>query len=126
MTAKKKRKKKRGKKVAIGAGIVVLVLAGAYAGAAWFLGDRVPADTTVAGVDVSGLSIPDAEAVLEEELGALEETALALTFADVTAEIQPGEAGLTFDAEATVARFTGFALHPQVRPASPEIGRAHV
>ena len=114
MTAKKKRKKKRGRKVAIGAGIVVLVLAGAYAGAAWFLGDRVPADTTVAGVDVSGLSIPDAEAVLEEELGALEETALALTFADVTAEIQPGEAGLTFDAEATVARFTGFALHPQV------------
>lgn len=114
VTAKKKRKNKRGKKVLIGTGIVVVVLAAAYAGAAWFLGDRVPADTTVAGVDISGLAIEDAEQVLETELGGLQTSPLPLSFEGVTAEIEPGESGLSFDAEATVAQFTGFALHPQV------------
>src|SRR5699024_1643459 len=74
VTPKKKspRKKRRLAKAGIWVGVVVLLLAGAYVGSAYFLAERVPADTTVAGVDISGLSAEQAEEVLGEELGALE------------------------------------------------------
>ncbi|MGC0144662.1 VanW family protein [Pseudactinotalea sp. Z1732] len=116
LTAKKKTtRKKRGlTKVGIWVGVIVLLLAAAYVGSAYFLGDRVPADTTVAGVDVSGLPTGTAEQVLTEELGGLETEPLPLTFADSGAEIEPASAGLSFDAAATVDQFTGFTLNPRI------------
>lgn len=116
VTPKKKppRKNRRLAKAGIWIGVVVVLLAGAYVGSAYFLAERVPADTTVAGVDISGLSSEQAQDVLVEELGGLESEPLPLAFEDAGAEIEPGSAGLSFDAPATVARFTGFTLDPQI------------
>ncbi|UFU07495.1 VanW family protein [Ruania halotolerans] len=110
-TSKKKRRGRRG--VLIAAGALVL-LGGAYVAGAWYLGDRVPGDTTVAGVNLSGLPEAEAEQVLTEGLADATTEPIDVRFGDVSAAVDPATAGLALDAEATVASFTGFTLKPEV------------
>lgn len=93
---------------------IVVVLAAVYAGAAWFLGDRVPGETSVAGVNLSGLSVEDAEEELTEGLQGASTEPIDVSFVDSTTEVDPQEAGLSLDAQATVAQFTGFTLNPRI------------
>ena len=111
MTPKKRR---RGAKAVIWSAAVLVVLAGAYVAGAWFLGDRVPGETSVAGVDLSGLPVDEAERVLAEGLEDQTAEPIEVTFGDSTTELDPEQAGLTLDTEATVAAFTGFTLDPKV------------
>jgi hypothetical protein len=53
-------------------GIAVAVLAAAYLGMAWFLGRHVPANTTVAGVPIGGMSPAAAESTLQRALASRE------------------------------------------------------
>lgn len=108
------KKKRRGVKAVIWTAAVLVVLAGAYMAGAWFLGDRVPGETSVAGVDLSGLPVDEAEQVLTDGLAEQTTEPIEVTFADSTTEIDPAEAGLQLDAEATIASFTGFTLDPNV------------
>jgi vancomycin resistance protein YoaR len=110
----KTKPRRRGRKIALGVGIGVVVLAGAYVGAAWYLGDRVPQSTTVAGVDISGLPVPEAVERLETELAGLTTEPVPIQLGETSASLDPAQAGLTFDAVATVEEFTGFTLEPQV------------
>ncbi len=110
----KPKPRRRGRKIALGVGIGVVVLAGAYVGAAWYLGDRVPQSTTVAGVDISGLPVQDAVEQLETQLAGPTTDPVPIQLGETAASIDPAQAGLTFDALATVGRFTGFTLEPQV------------
>ncbi|WP_299440688.1 VanW family protein [uncultured Phycicoccus sp.] len=84
-----------------------------YAGAAWWFGERVPRGTTVAGVAVGGQSAAAAEATLTRELAARAEQPIVLTSSAGEAELDPAEAGVTVDVEATVRELTGFSLAPQ-------------
>ncbi|HEY0186536.1 MAG TPA: VanW family protein [Cellulomonas sp.] len=96
----------------IAVGVLVL-LGGGYVGAAYALADRVPRGTTVAGVDIGGLSSSDAEAALTDALGDLSTEAVPVSAGDITGSIDPTAAGLTFDVSATVDALTGMDLTPQ-------------
>ena len=90
----------------------VLVLVGAYVGAQWYFADRIPRETTVAGIDIGGLSNDAAIERLESELGGIAAEPLPVTAGESTTTIDPAAAGLTFDARATVEGLTAFSLSP--------------
>jgi vancomycin resistance protein YoaR len=92
---------------------VVVVLGGAYVGTAYALADRVPRGTTVAGVDVGGMTAARAEEALTDELGALATQAVPVTAEQITGSVDPAAAGLQLDVAATVDRLTGADLRPQ-------------
>lgn len=108
------KKRRRGAKAVIWSAAALVVLAGAYLAAAWFLGDRVPGETSVAGVDLSGLPVDEAERVLSEGLADQTAEPIEVSVGDSTTELDPEQAGLALDVEATVASFTGFTLDPNV------------
>ncbi|MCL1900110.1 MAG: VanW family protein [Promicromonosporaceae bacterium] len=93
--------------------LVVLILAAMYSVAAWSLQDRVPTGTTVAGVGIGEMSSEEALARLNQRLGDRLESPITLQAGEGTYEVTPAEAGLSFDAEATVAGLTRFSLNPQ-------------
>lgn len=107
-----RRRRRRG--LLIGGGIGLLVLVAAYFGAAYYLGDRVPQDTRVAGVEIGGMTVPEAEAALEEGLADVETMPVVVSAGDSQAQIDPAEVGLALDAEATVDRLTGRTFSPAV------------
>jgi vancomycin resistance protein YoaR len=92
--------------------VVLVVLAGVYAGAQWMFSDRVPRGTHVAGVDVGGMPAAEAKDRLTEELGPRAAEPIELTAADASTTLDPADAGLRFDAAATVDGLTGFSLDP--------------
>jgi vancomycin resistance protein YoaR len=92
---------------------VVVVLAGAYVGAAYALADRVPRGTTVAGVEIGGLSAGAARDELTDRLAPRAAEALPVAARDTTGTVDPAAAGLELDVPATVDRLTGADLRPQ-------------
>ncbi|ROS76925.1 VanW family protein [Cellulomonas sp. PhB143] len=100
-------------KVALWAGIGVVVLAGLYVGAQWALADTVPTGTTVAGVDVGGQSSAEAKATLDDQLGPVAREPLPVELAGTTTSIDPAASGLTLDTRATADALTSFSLRPQ-------------
>ncbi|WP_454051269.1 VanW family protein [Cellulomonas sp. Marseille-Q8402] len=92
---------------------VVVVLGGAYVGAAYALADRVPRGTTVAGVDVGGMTAARAEDALTSELGDLATEPVPVRAEEITGSVDPTTAGLRLDVEATVDGLTGADLRPQ-------------
>ncbi|PFG38753.1 vancomycin resistance protein YoaR [Georgenia soli] len=94
--------------------VVVALLVVAYGLGAWFLGDRTPTGTTVAGVPVGGLSKADARARLESELSTLAAEQVPVSVGEATSSIDPASVKLTFDADATLEDLTGFTLDPRV------------
>lgn len=93
-------------------GIGVLVLGGLYTGAQWFFSDKVPSGTTVAGVDVGGLTRTAAQERLESELGPRAAEPVTLTAGEASTTLDPAAAGLTFDAAATAEELTAFSMSP--------------
>jgi vancomycin resistance protein YoaR len=91
---------------------VVGGLAVAYGVLLLAAGSGVPRGTTVAGVDIGGLSPAAATARLEQELGARSERPLTVTAEDRSFALQPATAGLSFDAAATVASAAHRPLDP--------------
>ncbi|WP_062379881.1 VanW family protein [Demequina pelophila] len=92
--------------------LVLLVLAGGYYAAAAYTAERVPAGTSVLGVDIGGLTEPEARAALD---GAAEEAntaPLAVTAGEAEISLDPATAGLAVDAGATVDSLIGFTLDP--------------
>ncbi|GIG36405.1 VanW family protein [Cellulomonas pakistanensis] len=94
-------------------GGVVVVLGGAYVGAAYALADRVPRGTTVAGVEVGGLTAAAARERLTGEIGELATQAVPVAARDISGAVDPAAAGLTLDVDATVDGLTGADLRPQ-------------
>jgi vancomycin resistance protein YoaR len=67
----------------------------------------VPSGTQVAGADIGGMSPDEAEEQLESELSERASEPIQLTWRNQTFEIDPEQAGLSLDAEATVDRAGG-------------------
>ena len=80
-------------------GVVLL----AYGAAALLVGDRIPRDTTVAGVAIGGMSPADAQETLERELAPRADEPVSVTAGDLSREVVPISAGVTLDVAATVA-----------------------
>ena len=70
-------------------------------------GDKLPNGTRVAEIDVGGMTPEEAEQSLERELGPRLDTTIKATVSGKTYEIDPREAGLSFDLDATLAEATG-------------------
>jgi vancomycin resistance protein YoaR len=90
---------------------VVVLLAG-YLGMAWFLGRHIPANSSVAGVPVGGMSPHSAESTLRRALAAKESAKLTLKAGDRTFQVDPRSAGLAIDYAGTVDGLSGFSAQP--------------
>ncbi|WP_448071333.1 VanW family protein [Georgenia yuyongxinii] len=108
------RTRRRGRRGLIVASIVVGVLAIAYVAGAWFLGDRVPGGTVVAGVPIGGLAEEQARERLQTELADLQSEPVPVTIgAEAIATIDPAAANLRLDVDATLKNLVGFSFAPQ-------------
>ena len=94
--------------------LAVLVLAAIYVVIGFFSGRVLAPGTTVAGVDIGGKSATEAENTLRNGLRDDAEKSIVFKAGEPTAELDPEEAGITVDTEATVDRVTGFSLDPTV------------
>lgn len=91
----------------IAAGAGAAVVAAAYVGGYALTGSRLPADTTIAGVEVGGRSPDDAEKALTAGLAGRLTEPIAASHGDQEFEIAPKAAGLTVDVPASVAAAGG-------------------
>ncbi|MGQ2910593.1 VanW family protein [Aeromicrobium sp.] len=99
-----KRPRRRGRWALLAA---VVVLGGLYVGGYFLTGTRMPADASIGGVDVGGLSPAAARAAVDEELTPREGDPVTLTHGDESFEIDPAEAGLALDVDASVDQAGG-------------------
>ncbi|GII99652.1 putative peptidoglycan binding protein [Sediminihabitans luteus] len=99
-------------KVVLWSGVGVVVLLGLYVGAQWSFADKVPSGTTVAGVDVGGMSHDDAADAIDAGLAPSAKEPVEVTAGEGTTSIDPVAAGLTVDGTATADTLTGFSLSP--------------
>jgi vancomycin resistance protein YoaR len=90
------------RKVLLAAGGVAALLGAMYLAGLLFLGGKVPSGTEVANVDIGGLSTAEAEQRLEAELSDRAAEPIQLTWKNQTFEIDPQQAGISLDVEATV------------------------
>lgn len=90
----------------------LLVLIGYGAAVAAVSGQEVAAGTTVAGVDIGGMSADEAVSTLRAELGDAATAPIPVTAGEATTEIDPAAAGLSVDWRATVDQASGLVLNP--------------
>lgn len=114
MPAEAPEKTKRGKKAAFITLACVLGLGIAYVGAAWYFSDRVPAETEVAGVDISQLSKTDAISELTAGLEEVTSEDIVVKLGEAESDIDVEHVALAVDYDATVEQLVGFSLDPRV------------
>lgn len=103
------RKQLAGIIAAAGLGVLVVGYGAAFA----FAGDKIPGDTTVLGIPLGGLSEKDAKAKLEAGLKDRLAQPVTLKAGESTYKVDPVEAGLSVDVDATVdATGAGRSLAP--------------
>ncbi len=91
----------------------LVVLVGGYLGLAYYFGDRIPSGTTVEGVDVGLLSKQSAQDVLAEKLSERTETPVVITAEGEQVQLEPAQAGLVADYDATLCGTTGLSYDPR-------------
>lgn len=91
-----------GRAVVVALAAVGLLLGGGYAAAGAFASDRVPRGTTVAGVAVGGQTPAQARSTLETELADRVDAPISVSVDGRLVEVDPAEAGLSFDLDASV------------------------
>jgi vancomycin resistance protein YoaR len=84
-------------------GALLALVALAWVAAYLVAGDKVPHGTSVAGVDIGGLTEEEAAQRLEDELAGRADRALEVTVGDRTTEVPPEEAGISVDYAASAA-----------------------
>ena len=99
-------------KVAAWAGIGIAVAGGLYVGAQWLVSDKVPQGTTVAGVEIGGMTTQSAVFALEDGLATRTSEPIVVTAGEASSTVDPADAGLSLDAAATVDGLAGFSLSP--------------
>ncbi|MBE6483208.1 MAG: hypothetical protein E7Z96_00265 [Actinomycetaceae bacterium] len=91
----------------------VVLLGGAYVGAAYYFAERIPAGTKVVGVDVSGMTRSEAAAALEEPLREKLDNPIQVTVAGESYTVDPASYSLDLDEEGTLDSLVGFSLDPR-------------
>lgn len=99
-------------RVLMWAAVTVVVLGGAYVGGQWAVADKVAASTSVAGIDIGGMSRTEAAATLEAGLPAVMARPIEVEAGEKSGTVDPVAAGLAVDVTATVDELTGFDLAP--------------
>ena len=96
----------------------VLALAAAYGVDLLAAQGSIPRSTTVAGIDIGGLSPAAATSKLEHELSPRARVEHTLVAGQVTSTVSPAAAGLGFDVPATVRAAARQPLAPWTRLAT--------
>lgn len=91
---------------------LLVLLATFYVGLALWQQDRIPAGTTLLGVEIGGMQASDAAAKLETDTAGPATAPFTVSAAERTATLDPIEAGLSIDIPATIDSLTGFTLNP--------------
>ena len=91
---------------------VIAIIIALYIAAVLVTGSGVRAGTTVNGVNIGGLSREEAIATLDDSIGKVAAKPLKVKAEDQQLLVDPLEAGLTFDAAATVEQASGRTLNP--------------
>lgn len=95
--------------------ILVAAILGAlafYVGMLFGASSDVPANTTVLGVQIGGMSRDEALAVLNTDVTPLANAPFQVAAFGTTSDVLPTDAGLSFDAQATVDAAVGKVLSP--------------
>lgn len=100
------------KRVLIGAGAALALLLVGYVLLAASSGSTARPGTSVAGVDISGLTPDEAAAAVEDALAPVAEKRMKVKVLDSTFRLVPSEAGLGLDADASVAPAFGRTWNP--------------
>lgn len=115
--------KRRKRNLFLGFGALALVVT--YLGGAYYLGDKVPASTTVSGVHVGGLTTEQALAKLDRELNTKVAQARTVEFSVSEDEnsgnvelpgakqVDPKAFSAKLDAKESLSSLVGFSLNPQ-------------
>lgn len=106
--------RKHGRRWLIGGAVAGAALVAGYVGTAFAVSDELPNGMTVSGVPVGGMEPGEAAAAIEEALAARLQDPLTVTLGEKGAQIVPAQAGLRFDAAATLAPYTGLSFSPVV------------
>lgn len=103
---------RRGPRWGLWAGVGVAAVGVVYLGLVAGTGDGLPRGTTVAGVEVGGMSETEAVATLNKSLAKQAAAPIPATVNGDAVSISPDAAGLSFDAQATVAGLSGRIWNP--------------
>ncbi|MEZ5152860.1 VanW family protein [Rhodococcus zopfii] len=106
------------RKIALAAGGVAAALAVLYGVDLAVTSGNVPRGVTVAGIEIGGKSVTEAETLLRDELGDRLGRPVEVTAGDTTGEVVPSQAGLAVDWEHTLDRIGSQPLNPFTRLAS--------
>lgn len=101
-----------GRRTLLTAGAIVAGAAAFYAGMLVGSTGDIPANTTVLGVQIGGMSSGEARQTLETQLGPRAEQPIRVEAFDSTMDVAPVDLGMTFDAAATVQAAGGRLLNP--------------
>ena len=102
----------KGRRGLVIGGVVVGAVAAVYLGLVAATGDGLPRGATVLGVDVGGQSEEQAVATLTTSLGPRSTATIDAVVGSDHVSIVPADAGLAFDAKATVAGSAGRVWNP--------------
>jgi vancomycin resistance protein YoaR len=86
---------------------LLVIFGGLYAVGYAVAGNKLPAGTTIAAVDVGGLTPDEARTVLQDRLAPRVQRPIKATAAGEDFTFQPQRAGLTFDIDATIDKALG-------------------
>ncbi|MGP9782308.1 VanW family protein [Glutamicibacter sp. AOP12-B1-11] len=93
-------------------GSCVVAAAALYFGGAAFVSAQIPANTSIAGVNIGSMSQDEARAALSESVAPLAEEPFEVLVNAQSYKIDPAKAGLTLNIDDTVADLTGYEANP--------------
>ncbi|MEP7016785.1 MAG: VanW family protein [Actinomycetota bacterium] len=105
-------KKTQAKPVILRLVVSLVVLGGAYLGLATFLSQHVPANATVNGIAIGGMSHGEAAGFVQRKLATRTSQPIHLQTPSGTVDIDPRTAGLGVDVQATLSDLGAFTLNP--------------
>lgn len=96
----------------IGGVVAAFVVVGGYLGAGYAMAETIPSGATVGGVPTDGQSEAELRAAVATRAAELGAQPFTLVAGDATATVEPGQAGLVIDPDASVGQLQQFTLNP--------------
>ncbi|MEG2423728.1 MAG: hypothetical protein RSC32_08770, partial [Glutamicibacter sp.] len=111
-SAQDKKKPKSKAKPWIITGSCVAAVAAAYFGGAAYVSSQVPANASIAGVNIGSMNKDQARAELEREVLPLAEKPMDVTVNGEKYTLDPAKAGLELNVDETINELTSYEINP--------------
>lgn len=110
--AKRPEKARQKRSALIWVAAAALIFGIVYVGIAFYFSDKIPSNTTVAGVKVGGMSREDAAAKLKSQLSSRLSGPVKVSIGGKEQTFEPSSVDAKFNERATVDSLAGFSLNP--------------